>query len=626
MKNKSYIYQFCIFDGTDSIYIKCFSKNQHPYLSSLKKGRNIAVYGIAKKDNYLKEVVIIANGICDYESENNLFYDNAEHKRIELHLHTKMSVMDGVSSVEEYFNLANKYGHQALAFTDHLNVQAFPEIYRLSKQYPQIKPIYGVEMEMFDDVIDYCKNPADQDLKTAKYVFFDLETTGLSAKKDEIIEFGAIVYNGVYDNSPTNHEYLIKPTIPLPKISQEISGLTDADLVDAKSIQEIFPIIKELIGDAILVAHNANFDVDFLNSVAAQLGYPPFTNTVIDTLAIARALVPKSKNYQLGTIANKLNVTYNVTQAHRALYDVEVLVGVYQHLFRVMQNEYKITKTTDIYKIHNPLIYGKIRPQHVTVLVKNQAGLKDLFKLISASYTEFFYRSPRIPRQLLNEHRANLLIGSGCVNGEIFNIATTKTDEQLAAVMKFYDYIEIQPPEVYSHLITNNRMSQERLEQTLTTITALAHENNHLIVASGDVHYDKPSKHIIRDIYIGTKSLRGVSHPLYNFRTKIVEGPHQHYRNTFDMVNAFKFLNNKQWVANLVQINPHKINDMIADNIKIIKHGLYTPKIVDAAEKLTLLCHTNAKKQYGEVLPSIVKERLDLELSKIIDNNYAVIY
>ncbi len=621
-----YIYTIGIYDGTNSFYIKCFDYLQSAFFNHLKSADCIKVVGKTSLDKYSNSLILNANGIMIIPDFTVWPVDSAPSKRVELNTHTKMSVMDGVSSPQDYFQLADKLGHNAVAFTDHINVQAFPEIYRTSQLYPDIKPIYGVTLEAFYDTVDYCINPQQQDLATTTYVFFDLETTGLNAVQDEIIQFGAVVSQGVYDHNPTKISFLIKPKQPLPAFVQKLSGLKESDFTNAPTIEEVFPKIMEIIADHVLVAHNADFDMEFLQVWAKRLKYNQLTNTVIDTLQLARALILQSKNYQLGTIARKLGVVYEEDQAHQADYDADVLCRVYQNLYAIMKNEHNVKTADNIPTIHGPHVYRKMRPSQVVALVKNAKGLKTLFKIISLSHTKFFYRSPQISWNYLNDMRKDLLIGSAGFNGEVFQYAMTKSDERLRQAMVKYDYIEVQPPEVYSHLLSRHNLTPEALHAIITRIIKVAQSLGKLVVATSDAHYALPQQHIIRDIYVKTKGLGGISHPLFNYQNPLQDSPAQHLRSTNEMLAAFNFLKDDRLVQTIVIDNSQKIAEQIENNIEVIKTKLHTPNIPHAAEKLKKICYAKAFKQYGENLPVIVKDRLQKEFLAINTHHYAVIY
>ncbi|WP_342252271.1 PolC-type DNA polymerase III [Spiroplasma endosymbiont of Amphibalanus improvisus] len=626
-KSGWFILTISITDYHNSIRIKMFIKDENKLkiYSNFKKGQWIKTHGAIRYDKYDKDLVIIAKEIESTDSQLAVIKDEFETKRVELHLHTRMSVMDGVSGPDDYFKKAQSLGHKAIAFSDHLNVQAFPEIYNTSKKFPDIKPIYGVEMEIIDEVVKYSWNNKGVNLKETKFVIFDLETTGLNSNYDEIIEFGAVTLEKYNQGASESIDLLIKSTESISSFTTELTGITNQMLKDKPSIKEVFPKIIEYCKDAVLVAHNANFDMNFLQSWAVKLGYPPFDNVVIDTLQIARALKPQLKSYRLGKVCSKYNVEYNEAEAHRADYDAEVLARLFLKMFDEMFNNYKVETDHDIINIHKDVVYNYQYGKHIVVLVKNQAGLKDLFKLISKSYIDRFYKSPKIFVSDIIKVRDNLLIGSACVNGQVFDDALNKSDKELIETMDFFDYIEVQPLSVYKHLVQKGNVNNTDLQKTIQKIIKLGKQNNKIVVVTGDVHYANDYEKIIREIYIHSKGLGGINHPLFDYKQRIQDFPDQYYRSTQQMIDEFHFLNDMKLTEEIVITNPNLINDQI-ENIQIIKDKLYTPKIDNADNLLKELCYKNTKKIYGEIIPELIKKRLDRELDSIIKHGFGVIY
>jgi len=560
-------------------------------------------------------------------------------KRVELHTHTKMSVMDGVSSAADYIKTAASWGWNAIAITDHLNVQAFPEVFSTLKainkkrsQEDQFKVIYGSEMNLIDDNFWYVKNPTGQKMSEAKFVVFDLETTGLNPENDEIIEFGALIYN--YQTGERKKiDLLIKPETKLKAFTKELTHLTDEILENKPTIADAFPEIYKIIEGAILVAHNANFDFNFLQSYAKKLGYPELTNTVIDTLTIARSYYPDLKNHRLGTVAKRMGILYDEQVAHRGDYDADVLTDVFEHMWTDIKKTHPIILDSDweLIRLENKKSdanYTKNRGHHATVLVKNQKGLKELYKLITKSHTENFFGSPKILKSELQNVQANgnLLVGSGCINGEIFDLARTGLISNLEKKLLEYDFIEIQPLSVYKHLLQNDSLNEEELVWTINLIIELAQKHNKILVATSDTHYLDPSLKQTRDVYINAKGLGGVNHPLYDYKNRIKDYPDQYLRTTNEMLAEFSWLNNPDLVNEIVIENTQKIAQMIDATIEPIKTGSYAPIIKNADQLLKDTCYQNAYKLYGNPLPKIVADRLEKELNSIIKHGFAVIY
>ncbi|PPE05466.1 PolC-type DNA polymerase III [Williamsoniiplasma lucivorax] len=601
----------------------------------------IALKGKTNFSQYDNEIIFIVENFQKINREINTREDNAEQKRVELHTHSKMSVMDGVSEVSDYINRADKWDWPAIAITEHTNVQSFPDAFkaikavnkkRQEKNQNLLKLIYGAEVTVLNDELWYVKNPTGIKLNQAKLTVFDLETTGLSPEFDEIIEFGAIVYD-VKTGERKRVDYLIKPTKPLKTFTKELTNITDEMLEDKPTIEEIFPTIYELIKDTILIAHNANFDLGFLNCNAKKLGYPELTNTALDTLTIARAIYPELKNHRLGTVAKKTGIIYDDKIAHRADYDADILIDVYEHMWSDAKKNHDIIYDEDWKKIHpeNKKInvnFTKTRGFHTTVLAKNQAGLKDLYKIISYTHTDSLLGSPKIFKsELLSwRNKGNLLIGTSCVNGEIFELARTGTLNALNTKIQDYDYVEIQPLSVYKNLLQNDSLDLDELKRTIKLIIKIAQANNKLIVASSDAHYVDPELKIIREIYINSKGLGGSNHPLFDFKKRVTDYPDQHLRTTKEMLDEFSWLNDEKLVEEIVITNTNKIAEMIEHGIEAVKTGTFDPQIKDVDQLLKQKCYEIAHQMYGEKLPEIVSKRLELELNSIIKHGFAVVY
>ncbi|AOG60631.1 DNA polymerase III subunit alpha (PolC) [Spiroplasma helicoides] len=649
------IYSIAINDGSSSVQCTYFGKNDAPTFFD-----EVTEENKEKFEGYENKIIrkgdwVSFNGNYTYSTFDNcyIFYidkykkiqsksvarkDTADLKRVELHTHTKMSVMDGVSHVNDYIETAHKWGWKAIAITDHLNVQAFPEAFysvnKINKSLndeEKFKLIYGCELSMIEDDYWMVKNPHNQKMRESKFVVFDLETTGLSPEFDEIIEFGANVYDYAKGSSK-KYDILIKPKKPISQFTTDLTHITNGMLEDKQSIEIEFKNIMEIIKDGILVAHNANFDFNFLNVYAKKLGYGELTNTVIDTLTISREVKPKLKNHRLGTVAKEFGITYDEKIAHRGDYDAEVLTNVFEHLWTEAKKTHLIDYVEDWNKFNvdkyineNP---KRVRGQHINVIVKNQEGLKDLYKIISHTHTKSFFGSPKIFKSELLEFRnkKNLLIGSGCSGGLIFDLIRTGTFEMLKKEIANLDYVEIQPLSAYKHLIQTGDSTLEDIKMYIKKIIEIAKEMNVLVVATSDAHYVEPELKIVREIYISTKGLGGQYHPLYDFRQRIKDYPDQHLRTTNEMLEEFKWLEDSELIHDVVINNSLKIANQIDNDIKPIKSGSYPPNIENVDKLLTEECYKNAREIYGEDLPEIVKNRLEKELQSIIKHGFAVVY
>lgn len=612
------------------IYKNDFSR--FPELPKINVGDNVRIKGQVQFDKFTNGISIKIDAISLLPPTPLRKETYTEpKKRIELHTHTKMSVMDGVGTVKGYFDLAQNMGHKAIAITDHGCVQAFPEVYALSKKY-DLKVIYGAELYMIDTEPNFILNPNPIVLNSATYTVFDLETTGLSERYDKIIEFGAIkVSRGMIID---RINILINPGegVSLSDKTIELTGITPAMLYNEPLIETVIDRILAFIGDTILVSHNAQFDVGFLNQALIDMGRKPLNNPVIDTLPLSRYLFPESGSHNLGALARNFEVIYDRSQAHRADYDAQVLNEVWQAMLVKLTLDNQNLRHLDLssLKIDN-VIYKHLMPYHVIALAKNQQGIKDLYELISLSHIDYLAEVPKIPRTILEKYRENLLISPACFNGEIFQTAMTRSEKKLVDVMSFYDYIEIQPPANYSHLLHMNKIeSEEKLYIFLKDIAKAARIAGKPLVVTGDVHYENPEDKIFRDVLISAKAVGKVPHALYPFERDNMapfENPDQHYRSTQEMLDAFvkPEIFSLEEAKEYVIENTHLIANQI-ESVRPLKNKLYTPEIENVDVLLHDLVFENAHKLYGENLPFIVKQRLDRELEGIISNGYAVIY
>ncbi len=626
IRNNKNIYTFYITDNTDSLEIKVFEGKRFSKeeLDCIKKGSLIQVNGGMIYDTYRNSYVFEPTKITILDNSNDKGrIDTATEKRVELHLHTKMSTMDAVGDIDAYVKQAVKWGHKALAVTDHGNIHIFPNAQKAIPKGSDFKIIYGSECYMIDDKLVHAINPKDVDLEHAEYTILDFETTGLSARYDEIIEFGAIKISGGIEVD--RFQTFIKPTKPLSSFTTELTGIREFDVRNAPTLREIMPRILKFIGDSIIVAHNAVFDFGFLNACVVKLGGKALTNPVIDTLPLARVVFPNLKAYSLGSVCRACNTDYDEEAAHRADYDAKVLSDAYLSMLGIITEKYNIKSHIQLNELQSETYYKHARPKHATLLVKNKEGLKNLYKIISESHTKYISDVARTPRDIINKYREGLLVGSACFNGELFDIASTKVEEELIKAIEFYDYIEIQPLENYTWLVDTKRAeSLDKIKIILKDIVDAALKCEKLVVATGDVHYLNPEDKIYRDVYITAKSIGAGRHPLYDYKHRVKENPNQHFRTTNEMLDCFAFLG-EELAYKLVVTNTNKVAEQIEVVTPVVDY-LSTPKIDNAPEMLTELCYKNAKNVYGDPLPDIVRLRLEKELKSIIGNGFAVIY
>lgn len=598
-------------DYTDSLEIKMFSKQEseeNPF-SAAKEGIWIKARGRIQTDQFSNELTMMANDIQEIQVAEK--QDEASEKRVELHAHTTMSQLDAVVSPERLIEQAKKWGHPAVAITDHAAVQAFPEAYAAAKKH-DMKVIYGVEANVVDDGIPIAYNTTDLDLNEGTYIVFDVETTGLSSTYDVIIELAGVK---MHHGEPIDtFESFANPHRKLPDKIIEITGITDDMLVDAPEIDDVLKQFHDWVGDSVLVAHNATFDIGFLNQGYAKIDLPSIKNPIIDTLELARFLLPELGNHRLNTLCKKLQV--ELTQHHRAIYDAEATAEMFWKLVeRLLEQE-----ITNHQQLNNHMgtgdSYQHSRPFHSVLLAQNEIGLRNLYKLISYSHTDYFYRVPRIPRSVLEKNREGLLIGSACDEGEVFDTLMLKTIDEAQDVAKFYDYLEVQPPENYYPLIEREVIQNEaQILDILRNIVELGKRLEKPVVATGNVHYIHNREKIYRQILIASQK----GNPLNRITL-----PNTPFRTTTEMIDVFSFLGTEK-AEEIVVTNTQKINDQIK-NIAPLKDDLFTPSIDGAEEEVRNLTFGTAESIYGSPLPEIVENRINKELDSIIGHGFAVIY
>ncbi len=628
-RENTHLFTCKITDNTDSILVKrfAFADNELEVLNQIKVGSFIKVNGRATYDTFIKDIVINADAILivDKPSEKNNRDDKSTKKRVELHAHTIMSAMDSIANVDDLIGLAEKWGHKAIAITDHDCVYSFPDIAKACKG-KEIKPIYGAELSMVDEDSYYIAfDKRDIPLRNASYVIFDIETTGLSTDYDEIIEIGAYKY--INGQMVDVFEEFIKPSMPLTKFTTDLTGITDDMLRSASGAEVIIPRFYEFCQDSILVAHNANFDIGhiYANFDKLNIKYEKFP--AIDTMTLARALYfEQMKFFGLDPLVRFLKV--KLENHHRATDDAMATAKC----FLIMLDEvYRrgVSNYQDFDKLHED-VYKKVHPYHVTALVKNQTGYRNLFKIISDELTTHLYKGPRALKSVISQNREGLLIGSACCNGEVFETALNKSYEELLAKIDFYDYIEVQPPSVYAHLKLNTYQDGDYIiNTTIEKIIKAAKEKNKIVVATGDVHYINPEDQMLRDVYLRTPSVGGGRHTLAKFPSTT----RQHFRTTDEMIIEFSFLN-KDLVHEIVIDNTNLINDMI-ENVSVFPKGLFAPAddefkdslgVPSIEEELKRMVNENVHALYGAELPEIVSERLNKELNSIINNKFSSVY
>lgn len=606
------IFTIDITDYTGSTTAKVFNSiKESAVIDNIKKGDTIVVQGDVEYDKYAGELVVNARSIGTAQKVKVV--DNAEKKRVELHMHTNMSQMDAVTSAGDLVNRAYQWGHKAVAITDHGVAQAFPDAMKaadkINKDEEKIKIIYGVEAYFMDDLVESVKGDADTGFD-GTFICFDIETTGLSAVRDKITEIGAVkVENGIITDTFST---FANPEMPIPQKITQLTGITDDMVKDAPSQSEAVGAFLEFAGDNVLVAHNAPFDTSFIAKACEDMGRE-YNYTSIDTVAISRAILTDIKNCKLDTVAKFLRLgDFN---HHRATDDAEMLARIFINLCQRLTDDYGITKTNDI----NTKIAGgdfkKLPTYHQIILVKNKTGLKNLYRLISYSHLNYFYKKPRIPKSELVKYREGLIIGSACCAGQLYMaILEGKPWGELKQIASFYDYLEIQPAGNNSFMIRDGRFnSVDELHEIDRTIIKLAKELGKPVCATCDVHFMDPTDSEFRKILMAGQGFKDAEQqaPLY-------------FRTTAEMLKEFEWLGKDKAYEYVVE-NPNKIADM-CEYIRPIPKGTFPPNIEGAQEQLIDITWKRAKEKYGDPLPEIVKARLDKELNSITTYGFSVLY
>ena len=625
IRNERTILMFDLTDFTDTITVKMFIANaQLPEVKEyIKKGNFIKVKGVAALDRYDQEISITSVwGIRKSQDNREVRNDLSLHKRVELHCHTKMSDMDGVSSVSDIIKQAIRWGHKGIAITDHGVVQAFTDAYHtmedLKGKYKKkgeeldFKIIYGVEAYLVDDTRQIVINSMGQDFNDT-FVVFDLETTGFSAEVDRIIEIGAVkIKNGeIVDN----FSKFVNPKIPIPFRIEKLTGINDSMVMEAEPIEKILPEFLEFCGDAVMVAHNAGFDTSFIINNAERLGikYDP---TIMDTVLLAQFVIPNLHNYKLDTLCKHLAVS--LENHHRAVDDAQATAYIYLKMVKMLEERdiFDLDKLNEAGKLDDEAI-KKLHQYHCIILASSEQGRINLYRLISASHLQYFSRFPKIPKSLVNKYREGLIIGSACEAGELFRaMVNGRSEAEIARIVSFYDYLEVQP-------IGNNRFmiekddyyvkNEEDLRDLNRRIIALGEKFSKPVVATCDVHFLNPEDEIYRRIIMAGKGFDDADNqaPLYLHTTE-------------EMLHEFDYLGSDKAYEIVVE-NTNKILNMCEDIIPV-RPDKRPPVIENSDQMLRTICENRALELYGNPLPEIVKERLDRELNSIISNGYSVMY
>lgn len=603
-------------DYSSAITAKKFSNNEtdEAVFEDLKAGMWVRMSGNIQEDTYARELVlnIYDLQVIDHEGRQEKY--QGDKKRIELQVHSKMSSMDAVTDYGAVAKLAKSWGQEALSIIDTANVQGFPEAVAAG-QKNDLKMIYGMEANLVEDgePIGFNLTPIRLLDKDTVYVAFDLETTGLSAVTDKIIELSAVKMQ--LGNVIEKFSEYINPGFPLSDFTTKLTSITDTMVAHADTEENIINRFRQWAGDAVLIGHNVTFDVGFMNAAYTRYNQEIIANPVIDTLPFVRWLYPDYKSYRLGTIAKRFNI--NLEQAHRAIFDAETTGHIAWRLIKEAHAHYELTQHD---QLNDHMTEGEAwkhgRPVHVTLLVQNKVGLKNLYKLVSTSNINFFARVPRIPRSVLDHYREGLIIGTGDTSSDVIMTLIEKGREEALKKARYYDYIEVQPTANYAPMLESQLIANpEELHIILKDMVSIGDELDKPVVVTGDVKYTNPEDKIYRDILIATQPGNPQN------RTAL---PELNFRTTQDLLEDYAFMGNSL-AKKLVIENTHVIADML-ETISPLKSGSYPPNIPSAGDELTKRTLETAKKWYGDPVPNVIQARIDQELAAIIGNGFAPHY
>ncbi|MBR1471286.1 MAG: PolC-type DNA polymerase III [Lachnospiraceae bacterium] len=616
-KTGNHLLKYTISDYTDSMRIKIFLPEElaDEMRPLIKKGDFVLAKGMPKNDTFDKELELMnLYGLKKIKSFKEVREDYAVRKRVELHCHTKMSDMDACVEADVIVKTAKRFGHQAVALTDHGNVQGYPVAFHALDKKDPFKVLYGLEAYMVDDTKQIVVNEKGQSLADA-FVVFDIETTGFVPKMNKIIEIGAVkVVNG---EIVERFSELINPQEPIPLEIEKLTSISDSQVMDKETIEVILPRFLDFCKGCVLVAHNAKFDTSFIRYYAEKLGYTyDFTHT--DTIELARLLMKKMGKYTLDHLAKELNIP--AFHHHRAVDDAEATALIFVK-FVAMLRERKIETLAQLNEIgeFTPDKIADLYPHHCVILAKNEVGRRNLYRLVSLSHLQYFGRFPKIPKSKLTEYREGLIIGSGCASGELFDaLVNERPEEEISRIVDFYDYLEIQPIGNNLWQLERSKLptlkSREDLINVNKRIVALGEAHGKPVCATGDVHFLEPEDAVYRTIILAGRKLDKV----YNYADSM------YFHTTEEMLEEFSYLGTDK-ADEVVVRNTNMIADM-CDYITPVRPDKCPPVIADSDKTLRTICYNRAHELYGDPLPQIVEERLEKELKSIIGNGFAVMY
>ena len=608
LRNGKILSIMSITDNTSSINCKLFLNdlNKDKILNAVKEGSYVKIKGDILFDTYQRELTMTISGIrAEVKPQRE---DTCKKgKRVELHAHTQMSSMDALCSTKKLVKQAASWGHKAIAITDHGVVQAFPEAMDAGKSN-NIKILYGVEGYLVEDNAPVIKNANDESLSQT-FVVFDLETTGFSNKNDKITEIGAVKIENfkVVDR----FSQLINPQKDISYKVQELTGITNDLIKDKPTIEEVLPKFIEFIGDSVMVAHNADFDMGFMQQKCREQNIE-FKNTSVDTLTLARTLLPHMKRFRLNLIAKELGVP--LLNHHRAVDDAEATAHIFIKFLEMIQKRGG-EKLSDINTILGNIDYTKLTTNHITLIAKNQAGIKNLYKIVSDAHINHYHRAPRILKSVLEQYKEGIIVGSACEAGEVFQaVKQNKSEEELERIISLYDYIEVMPIDNNRFMIDKGEVEdEEELRELNRRLIEVAKKFGKIPVATGDVHFIDKHEAVFRKVLKYSQGFKVDEEETY-----------LHFRTTDEMLEEFKYLG-EDLAYEVVVENTNKVADMV-EKVLPIPNETFPPKIEGSDKELRDMCNAKAERIYGSPLPDVVRKRLDRELNSIINNGYAVMY
>lgn len=607
LRNGKILLMLMVTDYTSSITCKIFltDTNKDWVLGKISKGMYIKIKGDVLYDTFQREISMTISGMRKEEREERK--DTAEKKRVELHAHTQMSSMDAICSVKGLVSRATKWGHPAIAITDHGVVQGFPDAMNAAKK-ERIKVLYGVEGYLTEDNKDAIEDANDKSL-SQEFVVFDLETTGFSNINDKITEIGAVKIRDF--EIVDRFSELVNPEKDISYRVQELTGITNEMVKDKPTIEEILPKFMEFVGDDVLVAHNADFDTGFIMQKCKEQGLE-YKNKKVDTLMLARIMLPNLKRYKLDKVAKEVGV--QLLNHHRAVDDAEATANIFIKFLGMLKKQ-GVEKLSDVNTVLGKVDYTKLKTHHITLIAKNQTGIKNLYKIVSDAHVNHFYRAPRILQSVLDEYREGIIVGSACEAGVVYDAVKKRLpDEEMEKIIAPYDYIEVMPIDNNRFMIDNGDVEDEdELKEINKRVVETAKKFGKIPVATGDVHFLDKHDAVLRRVLKFSQGFKLDDEETY-----------LHFRTTDEMLDEFSYLG-EELAYEVVVENTNLIADMVED-VKPIPDETYPPVIEGSDVELREMCFKKAVDIYGDPLPEIVEKRLNRELNSIIGNGYAVMY